>query len=159
MKHLKVLRRARRVNGNDREVAVSQLIVEAFFFAMRSCEYSCVQGKRMTTVVGVEDIRFWANDEIVDADDSEGMRRADAVSVTFRRQQKNRDNGVLVTQHRTDKTGDAEMCPVKALAALVSRIRSYALVKTRGTTNVGINAVGSGNGDGLEGILSKEVLK
>jgi hypothetical protein len=51
------------------------------------------------------------------------------------------------------------MCPVKALAALVSRIRSYALVKTRGTTNVGINAVGSGNGDGLEGILSKEVLK
>ena len=58
----------------------------AFFFAMRSCEYSCVQGKRMTTIVEVDNIRFWANNKIVDADDSEGMRQADAVSVTFRRQ-------------------------------------------------------------------------
>ena len=68
------------------------------------------------------------------------MRRADAVSVTFRRQ-KNRDNGVAVTQHRTDKTGDAEMCPVRALAALVIKLQSYALVRTQGTTNVGINAL------------------
>ena len=96
------------MNGNDREVAIGQLIVVAFFFAMRSCEYSCVQGKRMTTIVGVDDIRFWADDEIVDADNPEGMRRADAVSVTFRRQ-KNRDNDVVVTQRRTDKTGDANI--------------------------------------------------
>jgi hypothetical protein len=40
----------------------------------------------MTTIVEVDNIRFWANNEIVDADDSEGMRQADAVSVTFRRQ-------------------------------------------------------------------------
>jgi hypothetical protein len=59
------------------------------------------------------------------------MRRADAVSVTFRRQ-KNRDNGVVVTQHRTDKVGDAEMCPDRALAALVIMIRGYASVKTQG---------------------------
>ena len=58
-------------------------IVVAFFFAMRSCEYSCVQGRRMTTVVGVVDIQFWEDDKIVVADDSERMRRADAVSVTF----------------------------------------------------------------------------
>ncbi len=101
----------------------------------------------MTTIVGVDDIRFWANDEIVDVDDSEGMRWADAVSVTSRRQ-KNRDNGVVVTQHRTDKTRDAEMCPVRVLAALVSRIQSYASVKTRGTTNVGINALGLGTAMG-----------
>jgi hypothetical protein len=117
-----VLRRVRRINGNDREVAIGQLIVVAFFFAMRSCEYSSVQGKRMTTIVGVDNIQFWADNEIVDADDTEGMRRADAESVTFR-QQKNRDNGVVVTQHHTDKTGDAEMCPVRALTALVIRIQ------------------------------------
>jgi hypothetical protein len=35
---LDVLRGARRVNGNDREVAVGQLIVVSFFFAMRFCE-------------------------------------------------------------------------------------------------------------------------
>ncbi len=53
---IEVLQRARRRNGNVREVAIGQLIVVAFFFAMRSCEYSCVQGKRMTTIVGVDDI-------------------------------------------------------------------------------------------------------
>jgi hypothetical protein len=66
---------------------------------------------------------------------------------------------MVVTQHSTDQTEDAETCPVRALAALVSRIQNYASVKTRGTTNVGIDAVGSGNGNGLEGISSKGVLK
>ncbi len=154
-----MLQRARRKNGNVREVAIGQLIVVAFFFAMRSCEYACVQGRRMTTIVGVDDIRFWEDDEIVDAADSERMRRADAVSVTFRRQ-KNRDNGVVVTQHRTGKTGDAEMCPLWALAALVIWIRGYASVRNHGTKNVGINALASEHdGNGLEGISSKEVLK
>ncbi len=137
---LDVLRRARWMNGNDREVAIGQLIVAAFFFAMR------------------DDVRFWADDEIVDADDLEGVRRADAVSVNFRRQ-KNRDNGVVVTQHCTDKTGKAEMCPVRALAALFVRIRSYVSIRTQGATNVGINTLASVDGNRLEGILSKEVLK
>ena len=39
---LEVLQRARQRNGNVREVAISQLIEVAFFFAIRSCEYSCV---------------------------------------------------------------------------------------------------------------------
>ena len=155
---LEVLRRARMKNGSDREVAIGQLIEVAFFFAMRSCEYSSVQGNRMTTIVGVDDIRFWADDEIVDADDPERMRRADAVSVTFRRH-KNRDNGVVVTQHRTDETGREDMCPVRALAELVVRIRNYVPVKDKGTTDVGINALATVDGKRLEGISSKEVLK
>ena len=146
------------MNGNDQEVAIGQLIVVAFFFAMRSCEYSSVQGKRMTTMVGVDDIQFWADDEIVDANDIEGMKQADAVSVTFRRQ-KNRENGGVVTQHRTDEPGDDEMCPVRALAALVIRIRSYASVTSQGTTHVCINALELADGSGLRGISSKEVLK
>jgi hypothetical protein len=113
----------------------------------------------MTTIIGVDDIRFWADDEFVDAADLERMRRAGAVSVTFRRQ-KNSDNGVVVTQHRTDKTGDVVMCPVRALAALVIRIRGYASVRNQGTTHVGINALASENdGNRLEGISSKDVLK
>jgi hypothetical protein len=50
-----VLRRARRMNGNDRKVVIGQLIVVAFFFAMRSCKYSNVQGKRMTVLGGRQD--------------------------------------------------------------------------------------------------------
>jgi hypothetical protein len=156
---LKVLLRARRMNGNDREVAAGQLIVVAFFFAMQSCEYSGVQGKRMTTIEGMDNIRFWADNEIVDVDDPEGMRRTDAVSVTFRRQ-KNRDNGVVVTQHRTDKAGEAKMCPVWALASFVIRVRGYASVRTQGSKNAGINTMAlEDDGNRLEGILSKEVLE
>ena len=155
---LEVIRRARGMNGNDQEVAIGQLIVVAFFFAMRSCEYSSIQGKRMTTIVGVDDIQFWADNEIVDANDIEGMKQADAVSVTFRRQ-KNRENGGVVTQHRTDEPGDDEMCPVRALAALVITIRSYASVTSQGTTHVCINALELADGSGLRGISSKEVLK
>jgi hypothetical protein len=66
----------------------------------------------------------------------------------------------VVSQHRTDKMGDAEMCPVRALAALVIRIRRYASVRTQGTKNVGINALASEvDSNILEGISSKEVLK
>jgi hypothetical protein len=57
------------MDANDREVAGGQLIPAAFFFAMRSCEYSEVQGQRMTTVVGIDDIRFRVNDEQVRTDD------------------------------------------------------------------------------------------
>ena len=80
---LEVLDRARRMDANDREVAVGQLIAAAFFFAMRSCEYSEVQGQRMTTVVGIDEVRFWVKNEQVRTDDLAQLRRADAVSVTF----------------------------------------------------------------------------
>jgi hypothetical protein len=63
--------------GVRQQQALPLVVVVAFFFAMPSCEYSCVQGKRMTTIVGVDDIRFWADDEIVDAVDLERMRRAE----------------------------------------------------------------------------------
>jgi hypothetical protein len=145
--------------GNDREAAISQLVVVAFFFAMRSCEYSGVQGERLTTVVGVDDIRFWTNDKLVAVDDHDKMRSADSVSVTFRRQ-KNRDNGVVVTQHRNNRLGKGEMCPVRTLADLVGRIRSYTEFQTTGGTNVGINTFKSRNeGAKIEWISSKEVLK
>ena len=145
--------------GNDREAAISQLVVVAFFFAMRSCEYSGVQGERLTTVVGVDDIRFWTNDKLVAVDDHDKMRSADSVSVTFRRQ-KNRDNGVVVTQHRNNRLGKGEMCPVRTLADLVVRIRSYTEFQTTGGTNVGINTFKSRNeGAKIEWITSKEVLK
>ena len=37
---------------------VGQLVVVACFFATRSRKYSGVHGKRMTTIVGVDDARF-----------------------------------------------------------------------------------------------------
>jgi hypothetical protein len=156
---LEVLDRARQMNDSDREEAVGQLIVVAFFFAMRSCKYLGVQGQRMTTVVGIDDVRFWLNGEQLRTDDHDQLRGADSVSVTFRRQ-KNRDNGVVVTPHRNDNPGDDVMCPVRALADLVFRVRGYVTEGRARTTSIGINSfVSDKTGARLEEISSKEVLR
>ena len=104
-------------------------------------------------------MRFWVHGEQLRTDDHDQLRGADSVSVTFRRQ-KNRDNEVVVTQHRNDNLGDDVMCPVKALAYLVFRVRGYVTTGRTRTTDIGINSfVSDKNGARLEQISSKDVLR
>lgn len=52
------------------------------------------------------------------------------------------------------------MCPVRALADLVSRVRGYAAPGRNESTNLGINTFASEKtGASLERILSKDVLR
>ncbi len=101
--------------------AIGQLVVTAFFFAMRSCEYSDAGRGRITTVVTIDDVQFRKDGETFPTDNQELMRLADTVSITFCKQ-KNRDNGTTITQHRNNRPGQADICPVRTLADLVSRI-------------------------------------
>ncbi|KAI2501757.1 hypothetical protein MHU86_12677 [Fragilaria crotonensis] len=48
------------------------------------------------------------------------LENADTVSITFRRQ-KNGDKGATVTQHRNDRQGQTDICPVRVLADLTTR--------------------------------------
>ena len=106
--------------------AIGQLIVGAFFFAMRACEFSDVGSPRRTRIITVGDVEFRRDGRKVDHVDTEGMEFADTVSITFRTQ-KNGEKGTTVTQHKTDGAtlGGTRLCPVKALARLVTRVRSY----------------------------------
>jgi hypothetical protein len=121
---LEVVRRVRAMRTTTRDEAIGQLAVTAFFFAMRSCEYSDAGRGRITTVVTIDDVRFRKDGDTIPTDDRELMRLADTVSITFRKQ-KNRDNGTTITQHRNDRPGQADICPVRTLAKLVSRIRGH----------------------------------
>ena len=101
-------------------IAFHQLTLLAFFFAMRSCEYLKVSsGDRRTQPLRLRNIVFRKNNRIIPHDDPR-IAAADTVTLTYEYQKKDiRDDAV--TQSRTDH---ALLCPVKAAAAVVHRLRS-----------------------------------
>jgi hypothetical protein len=113
-------------NATELHRAIGQLIVGAFFFAMRACEFSDVGGPRRTRILNLGDVEFRRGGTKVTSDDEVDMAAADTVSLTFRTQ-KNGEKGTTVTQHRTTGTamGGAKICPVASFARLVARVRRY----------------------------------
>jgi hypothetical protein len=111
--------------------AIGQLVVGAFFFAMRSCEFSDVGGPRRTKILTVRDVEFRLNGLKIESDDEEDLTKADTVSLTFRTQ-KNGEKGTTVTQHKTSakSMGCANICPVASLARLVARVKRYEPVES-----------------------------
>jgi len=113
------------------DIAVGQLVVGAFFFAMRSCEYLYVpiNQPRKTKTLTLENIRFWKNNRILQHNDPT-LNTADVVAIKFVKQ-KNEKDGDIINQF---KSRDDAINPVKAWADLVTRISSYP--KTRPQTQV-----------------------
>jgi hypothetical protein len=100
--------------------AIGQLVVGAFFFAMRSCEYSSVSGERRTKLLELRNIRFYKNNRELSAA-STFLHLADCVSITFFFQ-KNGQCDETITMHRTQ---DPRLCPVRSWAGICSRIRGF----------------------------------
>ena len=150
---LEVVKRVRAMRTTARDEAIGQLVVTAFFFAMRSCEYSDTGRGRITTVVTIDDVLFRKDGEMIPTDD---QRLADTVSITFQKQ-KNRDNGTTITQHQNDRPGQADICPVRTLAKLVARIRSYG--QQPENANPGINVWAETTDDDMKYLSSPAVLE
>lgn len=105
------------------DIAITWLLIGAIFFAMRSCEYiytSTPEKDRKTKTVRVGDITFKKNCFVIPHTSSSILPTADVVIIIFR-DQKNGDKGKQVHMFRTD---DDILCPVKAWAATVTRIRA-----------------------------------
>ena len=96
-----------------------QLTMLAFFFAMRSCEYLFISGKKRRTLpLRKRNIVFLKNHRIL-PHDSPLLEEADAVSIYFE-YQKNEERNESVTQCAT---GDPFACPVKAAAKIIRRMQ------------------------------------
>ena len=108
------------VRLTDEDVAVGQLAIGAFFFAMRSCEYSTTSGERRTKLLRLRNIRFFDGHRQV-PHHCPHLAQADSISITFE-YQKNDLRDVTVTQHCTN---DATLCPVRAWATIVQRVSNY----------------------------------
>ena len=118
-----VVARVAAADATELHRAIGQLVVGAFFFVMRTCEFSEVSGHRRTRTVTVGDVEFRRDGRKVESNDEAEMAAADTVSLTFRMQK----NGEKVTQHRTvgPAMGGVLLCPVASLAKLVARVRRY----------------------------------
>ena len=75
-----------------KDEAMGQL-ANGVFFGMRSCEYLNVTGTRKTKQLRVKDIRFFKNNTELKDKSNPFIQFADTVSITFRFQKKQEENG------------------------------------------------------------------
>ena len=117
-----VIAKLTEVQITELQIAVSQLAVLSFFFAMRSCEYLKVPQaeKRRTDILRLRNVRFVKNGKVLHHD-SALLHLSDCIAVTFEMQKKDEKSDTV--HHKA--TNNANMCPVRAAAGIVRRIRNY----------------------------------
>ncbi len=98
--------------------AIAFLCTLAFFFAMRSCEYTETSVRRTKTLT-VADFRFYKDKKEVPHSDP-NLHNATTVTITFR-YQKNDQRDDSITQERNR---DPTICPVKAAAYTIRRLQN-----------------------------------
>ena len=106
----------------EMQVASTQLIISAFFFACRSCEYLKVPNakEKKTKCLTLRNIVFHLNGAVI-PHSSLLLLAADNIAITFKTQ-KNGQKFDTVTQWATHHD---TLCPVTQWASLVKRIRTY----------------------------------
>ncbi len=89
---------------------------------MRSCEYVKVpqQEKQRTEILHLRNLCFFKNGRLVEHNNL-SLEYADCLNVTFEMQKKDEKNDTTTQM----ASGDITLCPVRAAAAIVHRIRSY----------------------------------
>jgi hypothetical protein len=122
--------------GTPVDCCFGPLLVLAFFFALRSCEYLTVTGPRKTKLLRVRDIRFFLNKADI-THNLASLHRADIVCVTFQ-DQKNGEKSETITMSCTN---DPIACPVIQAATIVNRV----LTIPGATPDSSINTYRSGN--------------
>jgi hypothetical protein len=97
-----------------------QLLVAAFFFAMRSCEYMSVMDDRRMKLLCLWNIHFFLGRRALKHSDP-CLTLANTISISFEYQKRNERNET-VTQHRT---GDPLISPVRKWGAVLQRVWEY----------------------------------
>jgi len=107
-----------RLRANLHDHAID-LIIGAFFFAMRSCEYTITKLPGKTKVMRLKSVRFRDRSmRTIRHSDPDLARRAEFVSVTFEDQK----NGEKMDVRTQRKTGHPYLCPCLRLARAVQRV-------------------------------------
>ena len=115
-----VLRKFHEIASSDRDQALASLFIGAIFFAMRSCEYLQVAAEetKRTKIIRVGKILFKKGNKIVQHSHPK-LHTSDLVRIHFE-MQKNDRRDVCIHMF---KSGDEVLCPVRAWAATVKRVR------------------------------------
>jgi hypothetical protein len=110
------------LKNSDLDIAVADLLTLAYFFCMRSCEYSDVQGERHTKILCMRNIRFFDDNNRDISKEFNKIHLAISVTLTFEFQKRDIRNDFISHQRSNDTKGGGKMCPVLAAAAIVKRI-------------------------------------
>jgi hypothetical protein len=118
-KHLRFIHKQATSRKDQVLLQQANLLIGAFFFACRSCEYSKVQNRGRTKLLNTSNIKIFNQKfQEINPTSPTAIITALTVSVTFE-SQKNGEKNVTRVQHRTS---DPILCPVKAWLYVVSRI-------------------------------------
>jgi hypothetical protein len=104
---------------------VADLMTIAFFWCMRSCEYSTVTGERKTKLLCFRNIRLFCKNNLPIPIDSPKIREAHSVSITFEFQKKEVRDDTISHQRSDDTIEGGFMCPVKACISLLLRAKAF----------------------------------
>lgn len=97
---------------------MADLIVGAFFFAMRACEFSKTHTKGKTKRISLDDIVFRDQKKrVIKHDDPNLLKKAKFVTITFRDQK----NGKKMDKRTQGRSGHKSLCPVIAWGRAVQR--------------------------------------
>jgi hypothetical protein len=107
----------------DSTIAWLQTI--AFFWCMRSCEYSDVQGDRRTKLLCVRNFRFFDEYNRDISLEYNNLHLATTVAITFEFQKKDVRDDTISHQRSGDTLGNCEMCPVRAARELILQLKKY----------------------------------
>jgi hypothetical protein len=102
------------------ERAASELAIGAFFFAMRSCEYSHVTGSRHTKPLCLRNLRFFKENKVLPLSDPQ-LASATAIAITFEFQK----TDVRSETFHQHSTGLLILCPIRQWSSVVQRILGY----------------------------------
>lgn len=109
-------------HATEKQRTITQLVIGASYFAMRSCKYLKVprQDDKKTKQLTLSNIRFYSDGHLI-AHSSPNLSTAASISITFESQKNSRKFDTITQWHTTHQT----LCPVKQWASLVQRIKSY----------------------------------
>ena len=106
--------------ANTLYAIVTDLAIMAYFFAMRSCEFTTTRTPGRTKVINLGGVVFRDSTNSVIDHRSPHLASAERVTITF----ENQKNGTKMDRRTHQRTLDPTLCPVRRLASLVSRIHT-----------------------------------
>jgi hypothetical protein len=134
-----IYRRAKLSSALPYDTTIAWLQVLAFFFCIRSCEYSDVKGERRTKTVCVRNVRFFSMNKLI-ANSSPEIFSSTSVSITFEWQKRDIHDDTITHQVSKNSIGEGIMCPVRAAAELISTLYNSGIPQTR-VPNLQLNTV------------------
>ena len=113
-KHLRIILTSAK---SPRQIFIAHLIIGAFFFACRSCEYSTTPSEPRSKILKCGDIRFFNKENSILVNSTIDVE-ASCMSIIFR-MQKNLEANEKISNHKSG----SDLCPIKSWKHIINTLQ------------------------------------